>query len=203
MKTKILKQTDLDEATKMLQNGEVIAFPTETVFGLGVIFDNPNAYQKLVDVKKRPPLQPFTLMCSEPSDIEKYVDVTPKLKKIIDKYMPGPLTIIAPLKTKLPLDVTLGTGFIGIRISDLDLIKNLIKKVGKPLLVPSANPHGATPALTLEETINYFDGQIAGVIEGNVHTAKPSTIIKVNGKIELIREGPIPFNEILELVKEV
>lgn len=202
MKTKIIKQNELDLAAKMLQNGEVIAFPTETVFGLGVVFDNPTAYQKLVEVKRRPPLQPFTLMCAEPADIQKYVDVTPTLRKIIDKYMPGPLTIIAPLKTKLPLDITLGTGFIGIRISDLDMIKNLIHKVGKPLLVPSANPHGEKPALTLEQTLNYFDGEIAGVIEGNVHTAKPSTIIKVNGKIELIREGPIPFNEIIALVKE-
>ena len=94
MKTLILKEHQLKLASQALQQGEVIAFPTETVFGLGVIFDNYDAYLKLVEVKRRPPTQPFTLMCGSVDDIEKYAVIDDKTRLIINNYMPGQLTII-------------------------------------------------------------------------------------------------------------
>ena len=199
MKTKILKQSEINIAAELLKQGEVVAFPTETVFGLGVIFDDVVAYQKLVEAKQRPPKQPFTMMLAFERDIEQYIHVNEKIIKIIKNFMPGPLTIIAPIKKKLTHDITLGTGYIGIRVSDSVLVSNLISLVGKPLLVPSANIHGEAVCVNSSEVLKVFNGKISAVIEVASLSQIPSTIIKVDDKIELIREGTNPFKDILKV----
>ena len=201
MKTQLITTQQLTKAVDALRKGEVIAFPTETVFGLGVIFDEEKAYQKLVEVKRRPPTQPFTLMCGRIEDIEKYAYLDEKTKKIVATFMPGPLTIIVRVKDDVPPFVTLGTGFIGIRVSESTMVQHLIQSVGKPLLVPSANKHGEIPATTSAMALEAFNGEIPFVIEGKSESNIPSTIIKIDGKIELIREGGIPFDRILEIVR--
>lgn len=201
MKTQLITTKQLTKAVDALRKGEVIAFPTETVFGLGVIFDEEKAYQKLVEVKRRPPTQPFTLMCGRIEDIEKYAYLDEKTKKIVATFMPGPLTIIVRVKDDVPPFVTLGTGFIGIRVSESTMVQHLIQSVGKPLLVPSANKHGEIPATTSAMALEAFSGEIPFVIEGKSESNIPSTIIKIDGKIELIREGGIPFDRILEIVR--
>ncbi len=201
MKTQLITTKQLAKAVDALRKGEVIAFPTETVFGLGVIFDEEKAYQKLVEVKRRPPTQPFTLMCGRIEDIEKYAYLDEKTKKIVTTFMPGPLTIIVRVKDDVPPFVTLGTGFIGIRVSESTMVQHLIQSVGKPLLVPSANKHGEIPATTSAMALEAFNGEIPFVIEGKSESNIPSTIIKIDGKIELIREGGIPFDRILDRVR--
>lgn len=201
MKTQLITTQQLAKAVDALRKGEVIAFPTETVFGLGVIFDEEKAYQKLVEVKRRPPTQPFTLMCGRIEDIENYAYLDEKTKKIVETFMPGPLTIIVRVKDDVPPFVTLGTGFIGIRVSESTMVQNLIQSVGKPLLVPSANKHGEIPATTSAMALEAFNGEIPFVIEGKSESNIPSTIIKIDGKIELIREGGIPFDRILDRVR--
>lgn len=201
MKTQLITTQQLAKAVDALRKGEVIAFPTETVFGLGVIFDEEKAYQKLVEVKRRPPTQPFTLMCGRIEDIENYAYLDEKTKKIVETFMPGPLTIIVRVKDDVPPFVTLGTGFIGIRVSESTMVQHLIQSVGKPLLVPSANKHGEIPATTSAMALEAFNGEIPFVIEGKSESNIPSTIIKIDGKIELIREGGIPFDRILDRVR--
>lgn len=201
MKTQLITTKQLAKAVDALRKGEVIAFPTETVFGLGVIFDEEKAYHKLVEVKRRPPTQPFTLMCGRVEDIEKYAYLDEKTKRIVATFMPGPLTIIVRVKDDVPPFVTLGTGFIGIRVSESTMVQHLIQSVGKPLLVPSANKHGEIPATTSAMALEAFNGEIPFVIEGKSESNIPSTIIKIDGKIELIREGGIPFDRILDRVR--
>lgn len=202
METKLIEQNAYKVVVEALKKGEVVAFPTETVYGLGVIFDEEKAYQKMVQVKRRPPTRPFTLMCGKVTDIEKYAVIDQKTRRIIDAFMPGQLTIIVRVKDDVPSFVTLGTGFIGIRISSLELVQDLINTVGKPLLVPSANKHGEAPALSGIEAFNIFKGEVSYVIDGKSISNIPSTIIKIDDKIELIREGNIPFTKILEVAGE-
>jgi len=199
--TIVLTAQQLSVAAQSLRSGEVVAFPTETVFGLGVIFDNETAYKRLVSIKERPPTQPFTLMCGDIDEIAKYAELDALSEKIIKHFMPGPLTIIVKVKPDVPSFVTLNTRFIGIRVSESKLVQTLIKKVGRPLLVPSANKHGEQPALTSEQALNAFTGEIPYIIEGSSSSNIPSTIIKIDGKIELIRLGSIPFEKILEIVR--
>ena len=187
---------------RIFKKGEIIALPTETVYGLAVVFDNPDAYQKLVDLKKRPATQPFTMMCCSVKRLPLFIEIDDRIQRIIDNFMPGPLTIVAPVKASMPYHVTLGTGYIGIRVSDQTFIRDLIRSIGKPLLVPSANVHGEAPAKTTEEVLRMFEGKIPCVIEGEVVSNIPSTVIKIDKEITLIREGSIPFEEILKVVEE-
>ena len=107
---------DISKYASILINGGIIAFPTETVYGFGVIFDDEKAYEKLINIKRRPPEKPFTLMCEKTSDI----------KKIINKFMPGQLTIILKAKPGLPSFVVSKDNTVGIRISSHPIVQSLI-----------------------------------------------------------------------------
>lgn len=201
---KRLKFEDKKEIKELLYNDKVIAFPTETVFGLGVISSSLNAFNRLVEVKRRSPDKPFTLMCSSVEQINKYAEIDDVSKKLIFKYMPGSITLLLRAKKNIPSYITLESEFIGVRIPDLKGLIDLIEYVGTPLLVPSCNKANDAPALSVDEVESYFTSdEVACVVEGNCTTKLPSTIIKVdNGEIVLIRRGPISIEEIKEYLKE-
>lgn len=196
-----IKNNDIECAKKILENNGVIAFPTETVYGLGAIASEEN-YKKMVNIKKRPPDKPFTLMISSLKQVDELVEISDIAKKIIDKFAPGPITIILKSKKNVPHFADLGSGFIGIRIPQSDFILKLIDRIDKPLLVPSANPSGLPPATSSKEVYEYFNDSIDGIVEGNVRSNIPSTIVKVeNNEIILLREGEISLKIIEEAIK--
>ena len=199
---KIVSKDNYSQAAMILKHDGIVAFPTETVYGLGVRADKEETYEKLVAVKHRRPNQPFTVMCSNINMIDDFLVVDEFTKKIINKFMPGPITLILKTKKDVPHHLDLGTGFVGIRIPKNKLVLDLIDKVGVPLLVPSANPTGKEPALNSIEVIKYFNDDIDCVIEGECKSNKPSTIIKIEDeKITLIREGEISLDTIMEATK--
>lgn len=200
---KILPKKDIDIAAAILKEGGLIAFPTETVFGLGVIYNNVESYKRLINVKKRPPEKPFTMMLSKKEDISKYAYLDEKSELLVEKFVPGQLTLILKAKPGLPPYVVSKDGFVGVRVPDDKLIQELISKVGEPLLVPSANKSGEKPAYTHEEVISIFDGEIDGVIEGKSISNTPSTIVMVDKDITIVREGLIKKEDIDKLFKEV
>jgi L-threonylcarbamoyladenylate synthase len=202
METKIFKANEIHLLANIAKEGSIIAFPTETVFGLGVVYDNEEAFNNLVKVKERKTDKPFTLMVGYTRDIENYAVLNTKTKNLIDVFMPGEITLIIEAKPNLPKHVTLGSKYIGIRVSANYEVANLLNLIGKPLLVPSANKRDEKPALTFEEVYKVFNGDIAGILEGETTSHIPSTIVKVDDKIELIREGSIPFNLIKEVWEE-
>lgn len=191
-----LTKLQLDKAAQYLKDGGIIAFPTETVFGLGVVYDNRAAYERLISVKRRPPEKPFTLMLSNPKDISKYAYIDKKSGLLIEKFMPGQFTIILKAKDNLPSFVVSKEGNVGIRIPDDKLIRDLIDKVGKPLLVPSANRSGEPPLTNDVDVYNEFKDDVDAVIEGKSISNTPSTIVMVTDKIEIIREGLIKKEDI-------
>lgn len=203
METKRFNNTDLLEASKLLANKEVIAFPTETVYGLGVIYNSKEAFDKLVKVKNRPDNKPFTLMCSNIKQIEEVAFLGDAARKIIAKFMPGEITLLLKPKPNVFEWVVLGSEKIGVRIPNHRIALDLIRLVGFPLLVPSANPSNEAPALDAEAVLNYFDGKIAGVIDAECNKQKPSTIIDLSdGEVKLIREGNISLNDIKKVLEE-
>ena len=200
---KILKSNELETAAKLLNEGNVIAFPTETVFGLGVIYDDKQAYDKLVSVKRRPPEKPFTLMLADPEDIEKFAILSDEAKALIKAFMPGQFTMITTAKEGLPEWCVSKIGHIGIRIADYDLIRDLIRKTGKPLLVPSANRSGEEPAHTSDEVVQIFEDEIAAVIEGKSISNVPSTVVLVEEKYtHVFREGAVKIDDIKKVLKK-
>ncbi len=200
MKTTRFTYKDIDKAAAMLQEGRLVAFPTETVYGLAVVYDSKPAFDALVSVKKRRPDKPFTLMCAAVSDIHHFAQISDLARRIIESFMPGPLTVILPVQPGLPEWVDLKTGQVGIRVSSLQTIQELIFKVGKPLLVPSANKADQPPALTGEEVCAIFEGEIDGVIFGSVGGGKPSTVIEIDAAdhVKLLRQGALTLEEILK-----
>ena len=200
---KILKSSQLDEAAKLLREGKVVAFPTETVFGLGVVYDDKEAYETLVSVKRRPPQKPFTLMLSDPEDIEKYTELNTVSKSLINAFMPGQFTMITTAKKGLPPWCVSEIGHIGIRIADYDLIRDLIRKTGKPLLVPSANRSGEEPATSSEEVVKIFGDELAAVVEGKSVSNIPSTVVLVEDKYtHIFREGAVKLEDIKKVIAE-
>ena len=199
---KILKPNQLDEAASILKEGGLIAFPTETVFGFGVIFDNKASYDRLISVKRRPPEKPFTLMLSDVEQIEQYAYVDDRSNKLIKKYMPGQFTIIMKAKENLPSYCVSKEGNVGIRISSDDMVRNLIRKVGKPLLVPSANKSGEPPLTKSEDVISIFDKEIDGIIIGESTSNVPSTIVLIDKDVHILREGLISKEDIFKTLGE-
>ncbi|MEG0978100.1 MAG: L-threonylcarbamoyladenylate synthase [Bacilli bacterium] len=201
---KILNFEDKKEIKEMLLKNEVIAFPTETVFGLGVVSTSEEAFKNLVKVKNRSPEKPFTLMCSNKNQIKDYAIVSPIAEKLINKYMPGSITLLLPAKEHLAHYLTLNSKFIGVRIADIAGLTNLIEYVGVPLLVPSANKANEKPATSLSEVESVFEDEIGCCIEGTCITNLPSTIIEIDeyDNILLVRKGPISFEEIIKEAKK-
>lgn len=191
----------LEDALKALNDHQVIAFPTETVFGLGVFYDDYQAYNLLNKVKNRHEDKPYTMMLYDINEINKYADVDKKYLPIIKKYMPGSLTILVKAKENVPNYVTHDTKIIGIRIPSNKEALELLRFVKKPLLVPSANKADQKPALCDEEVKTIFNDEIRVIIPGKAIGGQASTIIDLTGdEIKLIRKGPIPLEELNLLI---
>lgn len=196
-----LKKSEIDKCKDVLLNGELLAFPTETVYGLGCISNSEEAFKKLVSTKKRPPNKPFTMMCSSINQVKNIVEINDLAKKIIKKFMPGPITLILKTKKDVPYYLDLGTGFIGIRIPNDEFVLKLINEVGVPLLVPSANVSSEPPAKCDQEVYNYFKDTVY-TVEGKCESGVPSTVIKIDGaSFTILREGTVNYENIMEAIK--
>ena len=193
----------LKSALDALNNHQVIAFPTETVFGLGVFYDDQEAYELLNKIKNRHEDKPYTMMLSNKKEISKYAYINKKYHAIIDKYMPGSLTILVNAKDNVPSYVTHNTGIIGIRIPSNKEALELLDFIKKPLLVPSANKADQKPALSESEVRNIFKDEVKVVVPGNITNGQPSTIIDLTKEVmKIVRSGPISLEEILSLIKD-
>ena len=198
MKTLVTKFND-NRIFDYIKDNQVIAFPTETVYGLGVIFNSEYAFQNLVDVKHRRPDKPFTLMLGNKNDISKYAIFSDKTKKIIDIFFPGELTILVqPQKDLFPW-VTLNSKYIGIRVPDSKEVCDMINTLGQPMLVSSCNISDEPVCENFEEVYSKFNENIAIIIEGDVISKVPSTIVICDEQLILVREGKIPFNKLKEV----
>ena len=184
-------------AKQALENHQVIAFPTETVFGLGVYYDDEEAYHLLNQIKRRREDKPYTLMLSDIKDINKYAYVEENVLKALSKFIPGPITLLLRCKDNVPGYVTHNTGVIGVRVPENKEALDLLKYVEKPLLVPSANRADQKPAMNDEEVKNIFNEEVKVIIPGQSVGGLPSTIIDLTGEeIKLIRQGPISLEDI-------
>ena len=198
---KILEEAAL--AKEALFNHGVVAFPTETVMGLGVLFDDFKAYNKLNKVKERPENKPYTMMVKDIEQIEKYAIVDERTQRVIYKLMPGSLTILLNVrKGTVPAYVTHGTNVIGMRIpTNIEAIE-LLEMVNTPLLVPSANKSGQSPALTSNEVMEIFGQEIDFVMSGKAQNGQPSTIVDLTKETpKVVRVGPISEQEIIDIWK--
>lgn len=191
----------MNKIKEVLSNHGVIAFPTETVCGLGVYFDDEIAFEKLNKIKGKRENKPYTLMLSSIEEINQYAYINELAQKIIDAFMPGDITILLKAKDNLPSWVTLSSSHVGIRVSSDPLTIAVIKDGGKPLLVPSLNRSGEKPFTNIYDAKKYFKDEIDLYIDGQARGKKPSTIIKIDDTIEVLRIGDITL-EMINNIKE-
>lgn len=197
---KVFSKNEVAAAASWLREGKLLAFPTETVYGIGCIYDDEQAYNELVRLKNRPEEKPFSMMFGELHDVFAYVDNDLRGRLVLDRFLPGEVTFLLPKKGDLPRFVDHGTGVIGIRVPDDEFVSALIKAVGKPLLVTSCNRSGEAPALSSVEAINYFSNEDVGFVEGESAHAMPTTVVDLStkGKIKPVRVGNLSFRELEE-----
>lgn len=201
---KVLYWKNVDEAVELLKKGELVCFPTETVYGLGAISSSEEAFNKLIAAKRRPADKPFTLMCSSIGEAVRYCDVDVRSIAVLKRFLPGEVTVIVPARKDVAKWITLGTPWIGVRVPNSLEVLDLIERVGTPLLVPSANHSGEPTAKTFEETYSVFKDEVGAIIKGKCESNIASTIVKMEPGIgiSLIREGPVPFEGIKRVYED-
>ncbi|MDO5755108.1 MAG: L-threonylcarbamoyladenylate synthase [Tissierellia bacterium] len=164
---KALDHHILDEAVKCLKKGELVAFPTETVYGLGADGLNGKACEKIFQTKGRPSDNPLILHIFEKNQLEDLVlDLPQDINKIIENFWPGPLTIILKRKGIIPDIVTAGGDTVGIRYPKSPIAQGLLAKLGHPIAAPSANLSGKPSPTTGEDCLEDLEGKIPMILDG-------------------------------------
>ena len=201
MNTVSVKKEDIEQIAKLISDNRVVAFPTETVFGLGVKFGSHQALDALYELKHRDKGKAISMMIAKPEDIERYAYINEAAKKIIDAFMPGMITIILKKRPFIDDYFTASLDTIGIRIPDDPFVLALLNLTG-PMLVTSANLSGEASLVDDKAVKKVFDGKIPMIVEGECISKKASTIVDLsNGKIEILRTGDISEEQITEVVK--
>lgn len=191
---------DLNRAVAVLNQGGVVAFPTETYYGLAVDPLNPLALNHLFTLKQRETSKPILTLVDDRGSLPLLVqEIPPLYVPLMDEFWPGPLTLIFPARVNLPALLTAGTGTIGVRQSSHPFARQLLRAFGRPITATSANISGNAPAVDAYEVRSQFGSRIDMVFEGGrTPGIVGSTIVGFSGdSIKLIREGVIPFKDIL------
>lgn len=197
METNLYQIENLNEVIEKLENGAVIAFPTDTVFGLGCVFDNQDAINKIKKAKGRDENKPLPMMCSNIEMIKEVAIVNGDALKLLKKFTPGPLTIILNKKEEVPSFITNGFKTIGIRIPNDKMILEMINKLNKPMLVTSANISGKPSLRKYQDVLKELDHKIDGIVCKDAFSDVASTIVDMSdGKMKIIRQGIISFKEL-------
>jgi L-threonylcarbamoyladenylate synthase len=194
---------DIEKAKYWLEKEEVVAIPTETVYGLAGNALNPLAVSKIFEVKNRPSFNPLIVHIGKIEQIYSYTNTKdPRVEKLASKFWPGPLTILLPKSDLIPELVTAGNERAAIRIPDHPLTLKLLNKLDFPLAAPSANPFGYISPTQAAHVNNQLGSKIPYILDGGpCQVGLESTIIGLekDGSFQLYRSGGMPIEEIEEI----
>jgi L-threonylcarbamoyladenylate synthase len=211
--TKIIKvdrcnpqKEKIREAARYLIQGEVVAFPTETVYGLGANALDPKAVKKIFAAKGRPADNPLIVHISEPEAIKYLAGRFPDSTwPLIKQFWPGPLTIILPKKEIVPMEVTAGLDTVALRMPAHPVALELIREAGFPVAAPSANLSGRPSPTAAEHVIRDLAGKIPVILDGGqTEVGLESTVIDLTGRVPVIlRPGGVTYEELKSILGEV
>jgi L-threonylcarbamoyladenylate synthase len=196
----------IKEAAEVIKNRGLVAFPTETVYGLGANALDPKAVAKIFEAKKRPLDDPLIVHVSKIADLYDLVEeVSSDLERIVNRFWPGPLTVILKKKDIVSDIVTTGLETVAIRMPSSPIAKKLIELSGVPIAAPSANLFSRPSPTKAQHVIDDLDGRIDVVIDGgDTEIGIESTVIEVlPNKILVLRPGGIDVEKLQEMVQEV
>ncbi len=201
---KIYQRDELRKALLDYKKSDIIAFPTDTVYGIGGNIFNKEAIHKIYHTKHRPSNKPLPILCANIEQIFQVAKNIPKqMEKLIYQFMPGALTVILPKKDEIPNIITSHLPTIGVRIPNHPLALELLEAVG-PLATTSANISGQDNISDAKDVIKQLGNEIDIVIDGGkTKTLVPSTVVAIeNDKLKIFREGAISKNRIESCLKK-
>lgn len=192
-----LKETGMEYAIEKayhcLQNSGIIAYPADTIYGLGALYDREEAIKGIIKLKGRVETKGILLIAGSIDMIMRIVEgIPPELMTLAQRYWPGPLTILFKAKPEISGLLTGGTGKIAIRIPGESFGLELVRRKGIIITSTSVNPSGLPPATDAEEIKRYFPQGIDLLIDGGKLSGNPSTIVEIeDGKIKILRKGAV------------
>ncbi len=206
METRVFTRSEeLPEAAAQLRAGQLVAVPTETVYGLAGNGLDARAVEQIYEVKGRPAVKPLALMVPGAEAMEAYcAEIPPQAKHLAARFWPGPLTIVLKAKPLVPEIVRAGGETVGLRCPDHPLTLELLRISGIPFAAPSANPSGAESPKTAQQVLDYFDGQIAAAVDGGpCGIGRESTLLDMSRTpYRILRQGALPAEDIAEALAE-
>lgn len=192
-------ESELNKIKEILDNDGVIIFPTDTVYGIACNCFSEKAIKKIFDIKKRPENKPINVLSNNLDKIKLVSrNISEKEKFLIDKYMPGALTIILDKNEKVSDILTAGLDTIGVRIPKNNISLRILENVSYPLATTSANISGDSAGIKISDFLKEFDGVVDAIIDGGETDLKvASTIVRVESgnKLKIIREGTLKIKE--------
>ena len=198
---KIYDVEDIEMIKDVLEDDGIVAFPTDTVYGLGCIYDSQIGINKIKKAKIRDDNKPLPMMVSNIELIKDVAYVNEDAKKIIEKFMPGPLTIVLKKKEHISDYITNGFNTIAIRIPNHSISLEILKTINKPMLVTSANRSNTPSKFNSEDVIEDIGEFLDGIILGKSDNDKASTIVDLTNGIKILREGVISEEDIIKVLK--
>ncbi len=205
------EQEAIKSALETLKNGEIVALPTETVYGLGADALNETAVAKIFEAKERPSFDPLIIHLGQKTDIDRFVEIPAKLKKLVSQltetFWPGPLTLVLQKKEIIPDIVTSGLATVGVRMSENRVMRSVAKELGNPIAAPSANRFGRISPTSASAVVEELDGRIPLIIDGGACNAGlESTIVSLEeGEkrhvIRILRAGPVTKEQLQKFGK--
>ena len=203
MKTKTTQSPSL--AARYIANGEVVAFPTETVYGLGANIFNEEAIRKIFEAKGRPSDNPLIAHIADLSQLKSVAsEVPPIAEKLVEAFFPGPLTLVLPKHKQIPAVATAGLNTVGVRMPSHPIAQQLLRACGVPLVAPSANLSGRPSPTTWQAVREDLSGRIACILKGDqTKVGLESTVVDCTGKVPLIlRAGGITLEQLRAVIPE-
>lgn len=193
---------NIDTAANNIMEGRLVVYPTETVYGIAADVFNQRAVKDLYFAKNRPFDMPLSVAVADKDMVENVAVMTSKVEKLIDAFLPGPLTIITKKDSSIPDIVTSMSKKVGIRIPDNKVAIELIKAVGGPIIATSANLHSHPDAVSVDAAVKDFGDKVSTYLDAGPCTlGKPSTIVWImDDEVEIIREGSITIQQIEDVL---
>jgi L-threonylcarbamoyladenylate synthase len=195
---------NLTRAVEALRRGDLIIFPTETLYGLGADAFNRAAVAQVFQLKGRDRHNPLPVLIADVAMLNALVEEIPPIAaKLMDRFWPGPLTIVLPAQKGIPQPLLNQRGGVGVRVSSQPIATALVKALGRPLTATSANPSGKEPACTLEQARRYFAQRVELFIDGGTLASRTgSTVVEVTGNdLKIIRAGEISAAKLHAVLK--
>lgn len=194
-----LNRAAIERAAAAIRDGEVVAIPTDTVYGLAADPFQPRAVERILRLKGRPEWKPILLLVESRRQVEALVArLPPAFERVAARYWPGPLTIVLPAAPSLGRWITAGTDTVAVRLPGSALTREIIRAARVPLTGTSANPSGRPPAQSAAQVREAFPAGLALILDGGpARSSAASTLLDLTGEPRVLREGALPAAEVL------